>query len=211
VGRVAGQRAGRASAGRAAPAGQRDRADTASRILDVAERIVQVRGFNAFSYADVAAELEITKAALHYHFPGKAELGQALITRYAERFAQALAGIESSVPDAPSRLEAYADLYLQVVRDERMCLCGMLASEYPTLPPTMQDAVVRFFEDNEAWLTRILRQGDAEGTLRITGSTADTARMIVSSLEGAVLVTRPRGDVARFESVADYLLAGLRS
>ena len=53
--------------------------DTSTRILDVAERLVQVRGFNGFSYADVAGELNITKASLHYHFAGKAELGEALI------------------------------------------------------------------------------------------------------------------------------------
>ena len=66
------------------------RGDTAQRILDIAEQLVQVRGFNAFSYADIAAELGITKASLHYHFSGKAELGQALIARYAQRFALAL-------------------------------------------------------------------------------------------------------------------------
>ena len=49
---------------------------TAERILDVAEALVQSRGFNGFSYADVAEELQITKAGLHYHFPGKAELGE---------------------------------------------------------------------------------------------------------------------------------------
>ena len=65
-------------------AGQRP-ANTRSSILDVGERLVQVRGFNGFSYADVAAELSVTKASLHYHFPSKAELGEALIARYAER------------------------------------------------------------------------------------------------------------------------------
>ena len=63
--------------------------DTATQILDVAERLVQERGFNGFSYADVAKELDISKAALHYHYPGKAELGEALIERYAARFAVA--------------------------------------------------------------------------------------------------------------------------
>ena len=71
-------------------------------------RLVQVRGYNAFSYADVAAELHLTKAALHYHFAGKAELGEALIARYAARFADALASAESRFKDAPSRLDAYA-------------------------------------------------------------------------------------------------------
>ena len=54
-------------------------APTASRVLDVAERLVQVRGFNGFSYADIAAELHITKASLHYHFATKADLGEALV------------------------------------------------------------------------------------------------------------------------------------
>ena len=58
---------------------RRENGDTPSRILDVSERLVQQRGFNGFSYADVAAELGVTKASLHYHFPGKAELGEALI------------------------------------------------------------------------------------------------------------------------------------
>ena len=67
--------------------------DTATRILDVAERLAQMRGFNGFSYADIAAEVEITKAALHYHFATKADLGEALIGRYAARFGEALASI----------------------------------------------------------------------------------------------------------------------
>src|SRR3954465_11585252 len=118
--------------------------DTAQRILDVAEELVQTRGFNAFSYADVAAQLKMTKASLHYHYPGKAELGQALITRYADRFDQALDDINRDEPDAHAKLEAYADLYAGVLRNERMCMCGVLAAEYPTLPAAMQSEVVRF-------------------------------------------------------------------
>src|ERR1700712_3588596 len=58
---------------------------TTVRILDVAERLLQVRGYNGFSYGDVATELGITGAALHYHFAGKAELGLALVARDARR------------------------------------------------------------------------------------------------------------------------------
>ena len=73
----------------------RDEAGTASRILNVAERLVQVRGFNGFSYADIAVELQITKAALHYHFASKADLGEALIARYADHFMGALAHLDT--------------------------------------------------------------------------------------------------------------------
>jgi TetR/AcrR family transcriptional regulator, transcriptional repressor for nem operon len=184
--------------------------DTSKQILDAAERLVQSRGFNGFSYAHVAAELHITKAALHYHFAGKGELGEALIARYAARFADALASVELRIHDAPSRLDAYADLYLDVLRNKRMCLCGMLAAEYETLPAPMQDTVVRFFAENEAWLTRVLEQGQAEGNLQVEGPPSEVARMIISGLEGAMLVARPLDDVAGFQAVAHHLLASLR-
>ena len=188
---------------------QRLRSDksTAVQILDVAERLVQRRGFNAFSYADVAAELAMTKAALHYHFANKAELGEALITRYASRFSEALARIDRESPDGWSKLEAYVDLYREVLSQERMCLCGMLAADYPTLPPPMRATVVRFFDDNEEWLARILEEGVRDRTVRFAGSSREAARMIVDVLEGAMLIARPYGDMARFQATAARLLA----
>ena len=184
-------------------------APTASRVLDVAERLVQVRGFNGFSYADIAAELHITKASLHYHFATKADLGEALIVRYATRFFGALDAADGDDRTAPAKLSAYAKLYADVLSQQRMCLCGMLAAEYPTLPPPMQSAVLEFFDQNEAWLQAVLEQGRTERTLEFTGPSRNTARMIISGLEGAMLVTRPYGDAARFQVAADSLLASL--
>ncbi len=186
-------------------------AGTASRILDVAERLVQIRGFNGFSYADVASELGMTKAGLHYHFAGKAELGEALVARYAARFAEALATVDARVVDASTKLDAYAGLYGDVLRDDRMCMCGVLAAEYPTLPAPMQSAVVRFFDENEAWLGGVLKRGREDGTLQFAGSISEVARTIISGLEGAMLVARPYGDVERFRDAARHLLAGLAS
>ena len=193
----------------AARRGRDNDAGTAARILDIAEHLLQVRGFNGFSYADIAAELNITKAALHYHFAGKADLGEALIARYAGRFAEALTGLDAGRGDAVAKLAAYADLYLQVLRNRRMCLCGMLAAEYQTLPEPMQGAVIRFFDQNETWLEGVLEQGREDGSLQFAGSARDTARMVVGGLEGAMLVARPYGDIARFQAAADNLLAGL--
>ena len=186
-----------------------DHADTATRILDSAERLVQHRGFNGFSYADVAAELGITKASLHYHFAGKAELGQALVERYAARFAAALAAIDAEGGDAPGKLAAYSRIYADVLRKKRMCLCGMLAADYDTLPEPMRDAVVQFFDDNETWLTGVFQQGNADGSLHVDGSASEAARALVGGLEGAMLIARPYGELSRFEAAASRLLASL--
>jgi TetR/AcrR family transcriptional repressor of nem operon len=186
-------------------------ADTATWILDVAERLAQVRGFNGFSYADIAAELEITKAALHYHFASKADLGEALIGRYAARFSEALAAIDTGASAAPAKLQGYAELYLDVLRNQRMCLCGMLAAEYATLPDAMRASVVSFFDRNETWLQHVLEQGHGDGSLHFTGSSRDIARMIISCLQGAMLVTRPYGDIPRFQDAVASLLGSLIS
>ncbi len=182
---------------------------TAERILDIAERLVQTRGFSNFSYADIATELGITKASLHYHYRGKAELGHALVTRYAQRFTDALGRIDRDVPDARVKLEAYARLYADVLRGERMCMCGILAAEYQTLPKPMRNEVIRFFDENQRWLADLLRQGHAQGTLSFTGSVEDAAQSILSTLEGAMLVARPYGDLKRFNATTDQLVASL--
>jgi TetR/AcrR family transcriptional repressor of nem operon len=182
---------------------------TAEQILDIAERLVQTRGFGNVSYADIAGELGITTASLHYHFPGKAELGKALISRYAEWFADSLAEIDHNVHDPPAKLEAYADLYAGVLQGKRMCMCGILAAEYQTLPRPMRSAVIRFFDDNERWLATVLAEGRANKSLSFAGPAGDVAQTILSTLEGAMLVTRPYGDLARFNATVRRLLAAL--
>jgi TetR/AcrR family transcriptional regulator, transcriptional repressor for nem operon len=184
-------------------------APTTVRILDAAERMLQVRGYNGFSYGDVAGELGITRAALHYHFKGKAELGQALIERYATRFAAALGALDETAPDAAAKLRGYADIYLDVLSRDRMCLCGMLAAEYRTLPEPLQASVSAFFDTNTEWLRGVLEQGGTEGSLRLLGSPDDVAAMVLGGLEGALLITRLDGDVGRFTAAADRLLGGL--
>jgi len=182
---------------------------TSQRILDVAERLVQTRGFNGFSYADIAGALEVTKASLHYHFPTKAELGTRLIARYERAFLAALGEIDRTAGDAPEKLARYAKIYADVLRNNRMCLCGMLAAEYTTLPKPMKDEMRHFFDENERWLVAVLEEGRRSGALKFAGSALDVARALVGALEGAMMLARSYGEVARFEAVAGRLLGEL--
>jgi TetR/AcrR family transcriptional regulator, transcriptional repressor for nem operon len=182
---------------------------TAQRVLDVAEEMVQSRGYHGFSYADIAGELGITKASLHYHFASKAELGEALIERYSARFLEALERIARTNLGASAKLEAYAGLYVDVLRGERMCLCGMLAAEYQTLPERMHGSVVRFFDHNLTWLAGVLSEGQSDGELSLKGSPADAAQTVLSALQGAMLVARPYRDLTRFQAAAAHTLASL--
>jgi TetR/AcrR family transcriptional repressor of nem operon len=185
--------------------------DTAQRILDVASRLVQTRGFNGFSYAHIAAELGVTKASLHYHYPSKAELGQRLIERYERNFATALARVEAETADAFERLSRYVRIYAEVLGNEQMCLCGMLAAEHGTLPAPMRRSLQHYFDFNEVWLAGVLERGRRDGRLRFEGAPRELAALLLGALEGALMMARSYGDPARFNAVAKRLLGELRA
>ena len=200
------------TAGARAPQSVRARApDTAKRILDAAERLAQSRGYNGFSYADISAKVGISKASLHHHFQTKATLGRALIERYRRQFMRALTAIDAQGLDAADKLRSYARLYAAVLEGDRLCLCGMLAAEYDTLPAPMQHGIRQFFDANEEWLAAVLEQGRSDGQFHRRGSARENAQLLLSALEGAMLVARPYQDVARFNVASEQLLAGLQA
>jgi len=188
---------------------QASHSDAATAILDSAERLAQTKGYNGFSYADIAAELGVTKASLHYHFPSKAELGRALIERYEAVFGAALEAIDQMAAKPPEKLRRYVGLYDAVMRNDRMCLCGMLAAEYATLPAPMQAELKRFFDMNERWLTKVLLPGRQSGLLLFKEPASERARVILAALEGAMLVARSYGDPRRFQAAAEHVLEDL--
>jgi TetR/AcrR family transcriptional regulator, transcriptional repressor for nem operon len=181
----------------------------ATAILDVAERLAQTRGYNGFSYADVAIQLGVTKASLHYHFPSKAELGRALIERYHVLFGKALDAIDQQTNNPHEKLRQYVGLYNSVMSNERMCLCGMLAAEYATLPAPMQRGLTLFFDANERWLTAVLEDGLRTKAFLFREPANERARVVLGALEGAMLVARSYGDPHRFQIAAGCVLADL--
>ncbi len=182
---------------------------TADRILDVMQDLIQTRGFSAISYQHIADALKVTKASIHYHFPSKSDLGTAVVRRYR---ALLLAMMEEGTGDESRStwdiLTLYFGPYLEFADTaEKVCLCGALAGEYPSLPPDMQAEVAAFFTEQQVWLERLIAQGIDRGELRLSASAPETARLVFSALQGALLVQRAGGDVGQLTGV----IAGLRA
>ena len=121
----------------------------------------------------------------------------------------ALAAIDAKVKSPREQLRRYAGIYADVLAEGRMCLCGMLAAEYATLPKAMQQELKHFFAENERWLAAVLEEGRRSGELEFAGSTREAASLLVSSLEGAMMLARSHGNVKRFRALAERLVTGL--
>lgn len=184
--------------------------DTRDRLIAEAEVLVRTRGYSGFSYADLAEAVGIRKASIHHHFPVKEDLGFALIEAYGERYDRALNAIRRDTENGLRRVEAYADLYLHGLREEQGCLAAALATELAILPDRIREAVREFFQRHVAWLTQVLSEGRANGTVRDDVTPAQHARMIVATLEGALLMERLLGGPAGFKDTLSALRKCLR-
>ncbi|HEX8322714.1 MAG TPA: TetR/AcrR family transcriptional regulator [Tepidisphaeraceae bacterium] len=178
-----------------------------AQILDVAQELIQLRGYNAFSFGDIAERIGVRAAAVHYHFPTKADLGVALMRRYRTRLHASLNSIDEQVTSPRKKLERYVLLFQATLKpDHRMCLCGMLGTEITTLSDPMRTEVRAFFEDNETWLARVLGDGRRQGSFDFDGSPAAAARIIYSTLQGVMLSARVFEEAGRLPTAGRWLL-----
>jgi TetR/AcrR family transcriptional repressor of nem operon len=101
---------------------------TAERLMDVAEAHIRDGGYAGCSFRNLAAEIGITSASVHHHFPTKAIITAAVARRYSDRF---LASVSpKSNESARDAISAYRSAFRESFeRDGRMCLCGVLGAE----------------------------------------------------------------------------------
>lgn len=177
--------------------------DTAQRIVDVATDLIQTRGYSAISYQFISDRLGIRNASIHYHFPGKSDLGVAVVNTYAEAHARELGALlEKSDTSTAALLDRYFARF-RALRDQpgKVCLCAALASEILALPAEMRGPVKDFFAMHEKWLEKVIGRGLKRAEVGPTLSPSKTAHAIFSALQGAVLIGRATGNGRKLDDV----------
>ncbi|MFF2093974.1 TetR/AcrR family transcriptional regulator [Paenibacillus sp. NPDC058174] len=178
-------------------------------ILDTAQSIVQEFGFNGFSYAHIAKKVGIRTSSIHYYFPNKEDLGEALIERYYNNFLASIAQIDAEINDNIEKLQKFIQLYSGPVKEYCTCMGVMLATDLASLSGQTLDGIAKLFTSNLDWLRRVLDEGRSEGQLNFTGSSETVAHQFLASLQGAQLLARSFRDQNRFNLIAEGLIAAL--
>jgi TetR/AcrR family transcriptional repressor of nem operon len=182
--------------------------DTKQTILQAARRVVQARGYNALSFRELAKEVGIKSASIHYHFPTKGDLGAALARRYTEDTAAYLDQLLVESQDPKSMMKDYTAAFRAALEnDNRMCLCGILAAEHHDLPAEVRVEVDGFTDTNVRWLAKVLalKQPDAQPE-----ALERQALSIFAAIQGAQLVSRGRNDISVYDQMIEsYRVAGL--
>ncbi|MEJ7928066.1 TetR/AcrR family transcriptional regulator [Sphingobium sp. AN641] len=182
-------------------------ANTKELILAAARRTAQARGYGGLNFRDLAADVGIKAASIHYYFPSKADLGAAVARRYREDSETALEALSVEMHDPVASLRLYPDMFRQALENEnRMCLVGFMSAEYDALPDAVKKEVQAFTDVNVAWIGRQL----SAASLATAEESVARARAIFSAIAGAQLMARSRSDIAFYDGVIDsYRKSGL--
>ncbi len=162
--------------------------NTKEKIINLAEQLIRNRGYTAFSYKDIAIALEVKNAAIHYHFPSKEELGQAVIERTRDQF-EALTNSWGELSHL-EQLQRFMYIYKQSHQQQLVCLVGALGPAYPILPRSMQASLTQMTLDIKSWTMRVLERGKASGAFTFIESTEEKALLLVTALLSSLVVSR---------------------
>ena len=176
---------------------------TSDEILASARTLIMSGGYNGFSYADIAGVVGIRKASIHHHFPSKVDLVRTLVKRYREDAEVGVAALEQGVQDPLELLKAYAGHWARCIEDASrpFCVCALLASELPALPPEVAAEVKAFFRFLSTWLTSVMERGSREGALNLSSEPRVEAEAFMASVHGAMLSARAYGTPEVFPTI----------
>ncbi|MEL6822830.1 MAG: TetR/AcrR family transcriptional regulator [Calditrichota bacterium] len=164
---------------------------TRRRILKTAGKMLLANGYNGFSYRDIAEEVGIRKASIHYHFPSKAELGAAIVRNYHEWLIRWAEEMDTKHDTCFARLDAFFKLYRDFFGvGEKICMNGVLSANLNGLPEEMKEEFRKLLRFEHAWMKRVIKEGQESGEFKSDQSPGKLALLIGAAMQGAIQIAR---------------------
>ena len=167
--------------------------DTKDTILSLGAELIQQVGYHAFSYADIAKKLDIKNAAVHYHFPGKADLYESIVDAHIEQYKLIGQEMENANIPAKAKLERIFNRYSKLVDGDRICIIGAIATDYKTLPEKTRTKVATLVELVLKLVEKTLQEGKKNGEFTFKESARVQTLLIMTNLSAGVQLARVTG------------------
>ncbi len=162
--------------------------NTRAHIIQLADTLIRDKGYNAFSYHDIAKTIGIKPASIHYHFPVKSNLGVAVIEKQIDRLFAVIEKYKSK--SAVERLDKFLSIYTAIQKDNKICLVGSLATDFNTLDEQVREKLKTFSELMLDWVSDFLEEGRSTELFEFEGSSRTKAIMIVTNMLAIVQLSR---------------------
>lgn len=162
--------------------------DTRNEIVRIADELIRSKGYNAFSYTDISALLQIKNAAIHYYFPSKSDLGVEVIKNTIDSFQKVTASWHNLSYE--KQLENWVTAYEGSKDKHWVCIMGALSPAYDTLSDDMKMELERMGNRIIEWLNSLLERGKDAGAFNFPETPKTKAYLIQSSLLASLLLNK---------------------
>jgi len=168
--------------------------DTREQIMDRAAQLLMSRGYNGFSYRDISSHLGVKNAAVHYHFPIKADLAVALVEEYRQLLRSRTSEFMAYGGSALEQIEGFFAITNKQCHIGR-CICpiGAFSIDYSDLPEEVRKVTSSFMDETLKWLTQVLEVGREQNEFSFNGEARPRALLVLASLQGARQMARING------------------
>jgi TetR/AcrR family transcriptional repressor of nem operon len=180
---------------------------TRDTIIKLGDELIRDKGYNAFSFYDIAKNLGIRNASIHYYFPTKEDLVISIIRHQQQLLDELMLSVNNKSP--LRKLNAYFSIYDTACAQNRVCLVGSLATDLHTVDLPVR-AELKILVDNIIhWVSSILVEGRKDGSFYFEESGRTKALMIVTNMLAAVQLARITGE-KDFQQIKSTILKDLK-
>ncbi len=180
--------------------------DTRQKIVELGSELIQERGYNGFSYQDIASVLDIKKASIHYHFPTKEDLGIAVLAHYRKTIDEWIEAHHVAGMTPVERLTGYFLFFSETsVSCNKECPFGGLVADWNTLPEKLRQALEQFDNWHVDFVTALISEGHEAGVFHKRGDVKEQAMFLIASVQGAIHMAMERQSPEIYESITKQI------
>jgi AcrR family transcriptional regulator len=144
----------------------RKRQDTATDILDIAERLFGQLGFQKTTVADIARELEMSPANIYRYFAAKADINEAVVRNVFDKVEAMLDGIVVQKAPATEKLRAFIEA-IERENANRFLENRKIHELVETSFDEKWSVLEKHVRNLDGSLAKIIAQGNAEGRYHV--------------------------------------------
>ena len=185
--------------------------DTRREIVEKAAPLFNQKGFEGTSMSDLMRATGLEKGGIYRHFSSKEELAsEAFDYAWQKAVERRLEGVDEAA-DAVERLKKMIDNFVDI-------RTGLVAGGCPLLNaaidsddgnPVIRERAREALRGWQARIAKVIRAGRTRGEIRKSVKPDELAALVISQLEGALMISRLNQSQKPLEWARDHLLEHL--
>ncbi len=181
------------------------------KILNVGLRVMHKRGFTGASVRDIVEAAGVPQGSFTNHFTSKEAFSLEILNLYFAKTREVIRETlrNKSLPPL-KRIGAYIDAnrdFLKTVGTENGCLYGNFTAEASDHSEVIRQRLIEIFAEIQQAIANCLKSAIKAGELPPKSKCNEIAGFVVSSLQGAILLSKAERSLAPFDRFKQILFS----